>query len=256
MDSSWWLSAITDIGILAIIALAFVVGGLVKGLIGGGLPSIVVPVMAIVMEPAFAAAVTLVPVVATNLWQALDGRLLIPVLRRFAVLLVTLFIGVLVGSQLLVGLPPHVSALVIGVSVVVLSPLALLSHRFSIANRHERILNPAAGGVLGVLGGATVIFTPALIYLVMLRLEKNLHVTAAAVMAICAMVPLYLGLGFSAALNWETVRFSVVLLVPTLLGYLAGRALRGQISQTAFQFIVTASLVLIGIGLIHKGLSA
>ena len=111
LDASWWLSAITDIGILAIIALAFVVGGLVKGLIGGGLPSIVVPVMAIVVEPAFAAAITLVPVVATNLWQALDGRLLIPVLRRrFAVLLVTLFIGVLVGSQLLVGLPPRVRA--------------------------------------------------------------------------------------------------------------------------------------------------
>ena len=108
-----------------------------------------------------------------------------------------------------------------------------------------------------MLGGATVIFTPALIYLVMLRLEKNLHVTAAAVMAICAMVPLYLGLGFSAALNWETVRFSVVLLVPTLLGVSCGaRIAWGRSSQTAFQFIVTASLVLIGIGLIQKGLSA
>ena len=256
MDLSWWLSAITDVSLLTIIALAFVVGGLVKGLIGGGLPSIVVPVMAIVVEPAFAAAVTLIPVVATNFLQALDGRLLIPVLRRFGVLLVTLFVGVLAGSQLLVGLPPHVSALVIGVSVVVLSPLALLSHRFSVSNQHERTLNPVVGGVLGVLGGATVIFTPVLIYLAMLRLEKNLHVTAAAVMAICAMVPLYLGLGFSAALNWQTVRFSVVLLGPTMLGYLAGRALRGQVSQTTFQLILTASLVLIGIGLIHKGLTS
>ena len=256
MDSSWWLSAITDLSVLTIIALAFVVGGLVKGLIGGGLPSIVVPVMAIVVEPAFAAAVTLIPVVATNFLQALDGRLLIPVLRRFGILLVTLFVGVLAGSQLLVGLPPHVSALVIGVSVVVLSPLALLSHRFSVSNQHERTLNPAVGGVLGVLGGATVIFTPALIYLAMLRLEKNLHVTAAAVMAICAMVPLYLGLGFSSALNWETVRFSVVLLAPTMLGYLTGRALRSHISQTTFQLILTASLVLIGIGLIHKGLTS
>ncbi len=211
--------------------------------------------MAIVVDPALAAALTIVPVAVTNLWQALDGRLLMPVLRRFGALLVALFVGVLAGSQLLVGLPAHVTALIIGAAVVLLSPLPLFTHRFVVPPHRERWLNPAVGGAVGLLGGVTVIFTPGLIYLAMLRLEKNLHVAAAAIIATTAMVPLYIGLGLSDALSWGVVRFSLVLLVPTMAGYLGGRALRGRISQTAFQQILTASLVFIGIGLVYKGLS-
>ncbi len=254
-DVSLWLGSVDDTNVLIVIALAFVAGGLVKGLIGGGLPSIVVPIMAIVVDPAFAAAVTLIPVAATNIWQALDGRLLGPVLRRFWIFFLMLFIGVAAGSQILVGLPPQSAALLIGFAVVFLSPIPLVAHYFRISPSRETVLNPIMGAAVGVLGGTTVIFTPVLVYFAMLRLDKNLYVAAAAVTAICSMVPLYLGLGFSDALNWGAVRFSVVLLVPTLVGYCIGRALRGAVSQRAFRLILTASLVLLGIGLIYKGIA-
>ena len=68
------------------------------------------------------------------------------------------------------------------------------------------------------------------------------------------MVPLYLGLGFSDTLNLEAVRFSVVLLAPTMAGYLVGRSLRGAISQRTFRLVLTASLVSVGIGLVYKGM--
>jgi uncharacterized membrane protein YfcA len=228
---------------------------LVKGLIGGGLPSIVVPIMAFVVDPAFAAAVTLIPVAATNIWQALDGRLLIPVLRRFWIFFLALFFGVAAGSQILVGLPPQTAALLIGTAVVLLSPIPLLAHRFAISPRRETLLNPIVGGAVGILGGTTVIFTPVLVYFAMLRLDKNFYVSAAAATAICSMVPLYVGLGLSNVLNWEAVRFSVVLLAPTTAGFLLGRALRGAVSQRVFRLILTGSFVLFGIGLIFKGLA-
>lgn len=253
-DLSLWLGSVDDTSTLIVIAVAFLAGGLVKGLVGGGLPSIVVPVMAIVVDPAFAAAVTLVPVAATNVWQALDGRLLRVVLRRFWIFYVALFIGVAVGSQILVGLPPQTAAFVIGVAVVLLSPIPLATHYFYISPRKESICNPLMGGLLGLLGGATVIFTPVLVYFAALRLDKNLYVAGAAVTAICSMVPLYLGLGFSDTLNWEAVRFSVVLLAPTMAGYLVGRSLRGAISQRTFRLVLTASLVSVGIGLVYKGM--
>ena len=224
-----------------------------KGLIGGGLPSIVVPIMAIVVDPAFAAAVTLVPVIATNLWQAVDGRQFMPVLRRFWVFLAALFLGVAVGSQILVGLPPQTAGLLIGIAVVVLSPIPLAAHRFEISPPRESTLNPLVGGAVGILGGTTVIFSPVLVYFAMLRLDKNLYVATASIAALCSMFPLYLGLGFSNTLTWDAVRFSAILLVPTMVGFLLGRALRGSISQRAFRLILTASLVLLGFGLIIKG---
>ena len=234
---------------------AFIIGGLVKGLIGGGLPSIVVPIMAVVVDPVFAAAVTLIPVAVTNVWQVLDERLLGTVLRRFWSFFLTLAAGVALGSQILVRLPPESAALLIGIAVVCLSPAPMVAHRLALTSRREAMLNPLMGSAIGVLGGATVIFTPALVYLAALRLDKSLYVAAAAATAICSLVPLYLGLGFSAALSAEIVRLSLALLAPTMVGYLAGRALRTLIPQRVFQGILTVSLVLLGIGLIYKAAS-
>lgn len=255
LELTGWLGSIRDADVLLVTALAFTAGGLVKGLIGGGLPSIVVPIMAMVVDPAFAAAVTILPVAATNLWQAIDGRLFLAVLRRFRILLATLFVGVAIGSQILAGLSPPTAALVIGVAVVVLSPLPLVAHRFHVTRRRESTLNPLAGGVMGLVGGTTVIFTPVLVYLAMLRLDKNLYVAAASVTAICGMFPLYLGLGLADTLTWGVVRFSALLLAPTMAGFVIGRALRGLVSQRTFRLILAGSLVLLGFGLVFKGLS-
>ena len=252
-NPAYWWDTLPAADVLVVVVCAFVMGGLVKGLIGGGLPSIVVPIMALVIEPAWAAAVTVIPVMATNIWQAVDGNRAMAVLRRFWVYFGCLALGVAAGSQILVGLPPQTAALLIGVAVVLMSPIAIASNRFHVSERRETWLNPLVGGSMGVMGGTTVIFTPTLIYFAALRVDKDTYVTAAALTALFCMVPLYLGLGFSAALTWEAARASLILLVPTMAGYFIGRALRGAISEPAFRMILTASLVLIGIGLVYKG---
>ena len=252
-DPAYWWDTLPASDVLMVVVCAFVMGGLVKGLIGGGLPSIVVPIMALVVEPAWAAAVTVIPVMATNIWQAVDGNRAMAVLRRFWVYFGCLALGVAAGSQILVGLPPQTAALLIGVAVVLMSPIAIASNRFHVSGQREVWLNPLVGGSMGVMGGTTVIFTPTLIYFAALRVDKDTYVTAAALTALFCMVPLYLGLGFSAALTWEVARASLILLVPTIAGYFIGRALRGAISERAFRMILTASFVLIGIGLVYKG---
>jgi len=190
---------------------------------------------------------------ATNIWQAVDGNRAMAVLRRFWVYFGCLALGVATGSQILVGLPPQTAALLIGVAVVLMSPIAIASNRLHVSGQKEVWLNPLVGGSMGVMGGTTVIFTPTLIYFAALRVDKDTYVTAAALTALFCMVPLYLGLGFSAALTWEVARASLVLLIPTMAGYFIGRALRGAVSERAFRMILTASLVLIGIGLVYKG---
>ena len=253
-EMSYWLDTLPTAGVLLVVVFAFLAGGLVKGLIGGGLPSIVVPIMALVVDPAYAAAVTLIPVMTTNIWQAVDGNRMMGVLRRFWAYYLCLAIGVAAGSQILVGLPPQLSALLIGIAVVLMSPVAIASHRFHVSGKREVWFNPVVGGAMGIVGGTTVIFTPTLIYFAALRVDKDTYVTAAALTALFCMVPLYLGLGFSATLTWEVTRASLILLFPTMAGYFVGRALRNAVSQRSFRMILTASLVSVGIGLIYKGL--
>jgi len=159
---------------LAIVAFAFLLAGLVKGVVGGGLPAVAVPIMAGFLEPALAAALTLVPVVATNVWLLFHGGLFAEVGRRYWPIYLTLAVGSAVGSQILVTAPPEAIALAIGSVVILLSPLPFIPARFAIPERTQRWLNPVAGAGMGVLGGATVMLAPVILYFVALRIDKNL----------------------------------------------------------------------------------
>jgi hypothetical protein len=67
--------------VLAAITAIFVLAGFVKGVIGLGLPTVAMGLLALVMTPAQAAALLVVPSFLTNVWQAM-GPELTPLVRR------------------------------------------------------------------------------------------------------------------------------------------------------------------------------
>ena len=64
------------------IAAVFLVAGVVKGVIGMGLPTVSMGLLALVLTPIEAAAILVIPSFATNIWQAVAGPHLKPLLRR------------------------------------------------------------------------------------------------------------------------------------------------------------------------------
>ncbi|HEY0438739.1 MAG TPA: sulfite exporter TauE/SafE family protein, partial [Xanthobacteraceae bacterium] len=54
---------------IAAVAAAFVLAGLVKGVIGMGLPTVAMGLLGLAMPPAQAAALLLIPSFVTNVWQ-------------------------------------------------------------------------------------------------------------------------------------------------------------------------------------------
>jgi uncharacterized membrane protein YfcA len=67
---------------LIFIAAVFALAGFVKGLIGLGLPTISMGLLAVVMPPAEATAILLIPSYLTNVWQMVSGPSLARVFRR------------------------------------------------------------------------------------------------------------------------------------------------------------------------------
>jgi uncharacterized protein len=64
------------------IAAVFALAGLTKGIIGLGLPTISMGLLAIVMAPVEAAAILVLPSFITNVWQMVAGPSLQIVVRR------------------------------------------------------------------------------------------------------------------------------------------------------------------------------
>jgi len=69
---------------LAVIAFAFLLAGLVKGVVAMGLPTVAMGVLGVVMPPVQAAALLVVPSLVTNVWQLAAGPRVTAVVKRFA----------------------------------------------------------------------------------------------------------------------------------------------------------------------------
>lgn len=85
---------------MAAIASTFALAGFVKGVIGLGLPTVAMGLLAVVMTPAQAAALLVVPSFITNVWQAMGPEFL-PLVRRLGPMLLGICAGTWAGAGLL-----------------------------------------------------------------------------------------------------------------------------------------------------------
>ena len=84
--------------LIAVAAIAFVLAGFVKGVLGQGLPTIAVGLLSLIMSPGEAIALVVVPALLTNIWQARFGPSLVPLIRRLWPTLLASFIGAFVAT--------------------------------------------------------------------------------------------------------------------------------------------------------------
>ena len=75
-----------DPSLLMLAALAFVLGGLVKGTVGLGLPTIAIALLATFIGLREAIAITIIPLVATNLVQVIQGGSPLALVKLFKLL--------------------------------------------------------------------------------------------------------------------------------------------------------------------------
>ena len=88
-------------GDLVIVLASFLAGGLVKGVTGLGLPTVAIGLLSVVMLPAKAASILIVPSLVTNLWQMVIGPALGPLVRRLWPMQAGICLGAWAGSGLL-----------------------------------------------------------------------------------------------------------------------------------------------------------
>src|ERR1700716_3272535 len=112
--------------VLLFIARVFVLAGFVKGVVGLGLPTIAMGLLALVMPPADAASLLILPTVATNIWQMAAGPSLKPVIARLWPLMLGVIGGTLAGAGWLVG-AGHYSTALLGIALVLYALSGLAS---------------------------------------------------------------------------------------------------------------------------------
>src|SRR5712691_11800962 len=86
---------------LILVAAAFLLAGFIKGVIGLGLPTVSMGLLAAAMQPS--RAIVIVPAIVTNIWQTFGGPYLRDIIRRLWPLMAGTVIGIWLNAGMLTG---------------------------------------------------------------------------------------------------------------------------------------------------------
>ncbi|MFH6785526.1 MULTISPECIES: sulfite exporter TauE/SafE family protein [Methylobacterium] len=231
----------------AVILATFLLAGFVKGVIGLGLPTVAVGLLATVMAPAHAAALLIVPSFVTNIWQLLAGPGVGALTRRLWPMMAAIAAGTVASAGLIAGATGRGPAGALGLALVAYAATGLAGLSLRVPARAEPWLSPLVGLATGLVTGATGVFViPAVPYLQALNLGRDDLIQALGLSFTVSTVALAAGLAREGALPLAAGAASLVALAPALLGMAAGQWLRGRVSAQTFRRAFLVGLLLLG----------
>jgi len=234
-----------------LIGATFLLAGLVKGVIGMGLPTVAMGLLALALPPAEAAAILVVPSLVTNVWQLLSGPRFASLARRLWPMMVAVVLGTIAGAGVLAGNVAGLAKIGLGIALIVYAVMGLAGIRLTVAARHEPWLGPLVGAITGLVTGATGVFViPAVPYLQAIGLERDELIQALGLSFTVSTVALAIGLLRVDAWQTDAVWISLLALVPALIGMQAGQWLRQRIAAATFRRVFFAGLLLLGATLV------
>ncbi|MCH7390732.1 sulfite exporter TauE/SafE family protein [Acinetobacter dispersus] len=234
---------------LAIIVMVFIFAGMIKGMIGLGLPAVSMGLLTIAMSPFQAASLLIVPSMITNIWQLFAEGRVWTFVRRFWSLLFGIVIGS-VWSFLPTLSQSHgkTSEILLGSMLVLYGLYGLCVKKLPHLAAHERWLSPLVGYIGGAVTVATgVVIIPVVPYLQSLHLNRDELVQALGltftVSTICLAVFLHHNPMQGITLDY---RLSAVALAAALVGMWLGKKIRYQLNEQRFRRLFFMGLVALG----------
>jgi len=247
-----------DPSIIALAALVFFLGGIIKGALGFGLPLFAVPILALVMPLISAITMMGVPVLISNIYQAKLKQPIRPLVGRFWRLALFQIIGVLIGVQILVTANMDVLKLGLGVLILVNITLRITRWTLKIPADKEPYAAPVAGLAAGFVGGSTSFVGPLLVlYLSSLtQLDRHTFVRVIALLYLGGLIPMYGSLTALNVFGPAQLLLSAAACIPMLAGIRFGESIRKYCSEALFERLIMGALAVIGCMLIIRSLMA
>jgi uncharacterized membrane protein YfcA len=233
--------------LIFLIAAVFALAGFVKGVIGLGLPTVSMGLLAVSMPPAHALAIVIVPAIVTNIWQTFVGPHLPGIVRRLWPMLAGTAIGIWCGAGLMTGPCARYGTIILGVLLITYALISLIKVQFSVAPAHEKWVGGMVGLVTGLISAATgVQVIPSMPFLQAIGMEKDELVQALGVFFTTATVALAFNLTNAGLLNASTALPGIVAMGAAFTGMFIGQAVRTRLKPEAFRRWFLIALLLLG----------
>ena len=234
--------------VVVLVVLVFFVAGTIKGLIGFGLPTVSIAILAAFLGLIEAMTLMLLPSLITNLFQGLAGKYLTRLIRRYWSMFILGAVFTWFSSSLLSTGHAATFAVILGVVLTLYGLSSLYSLQLPSPGSRERWISPLVGIVSGGITGITGVFlVPAVGYLQALRMERDELIQAIGLWVTVATLSLAFSLKDHDLFSNELGLLSLTAVLPALLGMWVGRILRPRLSEAVFRRLFFAALMLLGV---------
>jgi uncharacterized membrane protein YfcA len=240
---------------LAAVAAAYLLAGFVKGVLGMGLPTVAIGLLGLMMTPAQAAAILLVPSLATNAWQGLAGGELRVLLRRLWPMLAGICIGTFIGAVTLPRGNSGHATVWLGLALAAYAALGLFKVHFFVPPRAEGWIGTLIGVATGVISVATGVFAmPMVPFIQSLHFARDRLVQALGLSFTISTVALAGALYHLGEIHLSLAWPALLALGAALVGMRLGQLLRGKVTPETFRLWFFIGLLALGTHLALRGL--
>jgi uncharacterized membrane protein YfcA len=234
--------------LLFFIAAALLLAGFVKGVVGLGLPTVSIGLLAVTMQPSRAIAIVIVPAIVTNIWQTFAGPHLRDIIRRLWPLMAGTVIGIWLNGGMLSGPYARYGGVVLGVLLVIYAVVGLSKFNFSVARSNEKWIGGIVGLVTGAVSAATgVQVVPSMPFMQAIGMEKDELVQALGVFFTVATLALAFTLSSAGLLSASTALPGAVAMASAFAGMFVGQVVRSRMQPEAFRRWFLIAMILLGL---------
>ena len=233
--------------------------GVVKGVVGFAMPMIMISGMGSVVGPELALAGLILPTLVTNGMQALRQG---PAaawgsVKRFRTFLLIGLVFMLISAQLVSVMPVWLLLAMIGGPVAAFATAQLLGWKGALPGGPSRKLEIGIAAFAGFIGGLSGVWGPPVVaYLTALGTEKRAQMRIQGVIYGLGAVALTGAHVVSGVLNARSVWFSLLLIVPAVIGMWIGGTLQDRIDQTLFRKATLIVLLIVALNLLRRAFAA
>ena len=245
---------VEQISILAAVVCSLIAAGFLKGIIGVGMPVVALPLLSLFIDLKSAAMLLSMPLILSNLPQALEGGKTGRCLMQLMPVLLGMIPGLFLGVRVLLALDASVAKMIAGLVLIGVGGITLLAPKLQIASRFVLPAGIACGFFGGILGGIAAMAGPLVfIFLLAKGLRGQAFTKEASLYLVVSAGLLAILLTASRQFDWLDVSISTAAILPVGLGMYAGQYMRDKIAPETFRKLVLIAVIVAGVDLLRLG---
>jgi len=233
---------------IVLIVIVFILAGLVKGVIGLGLPTISLTLLTLAIDLPSAMLLMLVPAFTTNVWQMVAGGNSFDVFKRIWPFLAAAGLTVWIGAIALVRVDLHLLSGLLGVVIIIYALTGLFGFRITLMRDAEVWAGPLAGVINGVLMGMTgSSVVPGVMFLQSIGLARDSLVQAMGMLFTISTAALAFAMTGYGLFDAEIGVVSMLAVIPAFVGMHFGQHIRQRLPEQLFKRVFFIALLLLGL---------